>query len=76
MVRLKRRVYCQAGFLTRRPRSVVYHQVDGDVWVPVAEDLVFDAFGSLGLFLLRGFSASGQQVGRLGIILFLEPVEE
>ena len=43
---------------TWSPGGVIDYKIDGDVWMPVAENLVFDAFGSFGLFLLCCFSFS------------------
>ncbi len=66
--------WIQVQDLSGNPWREVVDQVDRDVGMPVRKDLVFDTLGSLCLLLLGGLGLAGEQVGRLGIVLLLEPV--
>ena len=55
------------------PRSIVVHNIDGQIRMPVRQDFFFDCFSLEHLFV-SGCRSSGQQVVRLAVAALLEPV--
>lgn len=69
------RIKSDKTHLPRCPASVILDNIHGDVGVPVGDDLLLDALLDLELVSLGLVRLSGQEVGRLSVLLLLVLVQ-